>query len=329
MPEPTILTEKNLGKPDLVLRFPEAVEIEGNNRDKFLVAKLPFELDGDTVVKALYFKPGNKQLIHHVNGHLANYTFGKKSDVHSGEWIQDAERVGSPQIYDVMEIAHDDGTFPPLLVSAFNYLPGVEPLAYPDGIGGAFLKRKGAFLLNTLHYGPSPKDTTDQSEIHIYFAEKRPSRPTSEIHMGTLGVSPVKPDFVIPADSISQFTTRYKVKEDISVLTLNPHMHLLGKTFTAFAVSPDKKDTIPLIHIPEWDFRWQYFYTFERMLKVPKGYEIVAEAVFDNTMQNPFNPNIPPITMKSAGAHMKTTDEMFQFFITYVPFRSGDENIKL
>jgi hypothetical protein len=106
-------------------------------------------------------------------------------------------------------------------------------------------------------------------------------------------------------------------------------MHLLGKTFTAFAVSPDKKDTIPLIHIPEWDFRWQYFYTFERMLKVPKGYEIVAEAVFDNTMQNPFNPNIPPITMKSAGAHMKTTDEMFQFFITYVPFRSGDENIKL
>jgi hypothetical protein len=329
LPEPLKMAEAHLGAPDLILRYPEVVKIEGDNRDKFLVAKLAFELEQDTVVKAMYFKPGNKQLIHHVNGHLVNYAFDKKDNVFDGEWIQDAERVGSPQVYESMKVAHDDGTYPPLLVSAFNYLPGVEPLAYPEGIGGAFMKRKGAFLLNTLHFGPSPLDTTDQSELHLYFAEKRPERPTSEIHMGTLGVSPVEPEFVIPADAVSAFSTRFRLKEDISILTLNPHMHLLGKSFSAYAISPDKKDTIPLIRIPDWDFRWQYFYTFETMLKVPKGYEIVAEAIFDNTIENPFNPNIPPKTMRSAGAHMKTTDEMFQFFITYVPFRPGDENIKL
>jgi len=106
-------------------------------------------------------------------------------------------------------------------------------------------------------------------------------------------------------------------------------MHLLGQTFTAFAVSPNKQDTINLIHIPEWDFRWQYFYTYPTMLKIPKGYEIVANATFDNTMENPLNPNKPPVTLKEGGAQMKTTDEMFQFFITYVPFRAGDENFKL
>ncbi len=52
-------------------------------------------------------------------------------------------------------------------------------------------------------------------------------------------------------------------------------MHLLGKSFEAFAVTPDGK-TIPLVKIPKWDFRWQYFYTFPKMLKIPKGSPIAA-----------------------------------------------------
>jgi len=329
LPQPKILVEENLGPPDLIIPFPENIAIDGVSRDKFFVAKLAFELPRDTVLKAMYFSPGNKQLIHHVNGHLINYEKYKKTDVFEGEWIADAEQTDRAEVYSKMGLANDDGTYPPLLVSAFNYLPGVEPLAYPEGIGGVYINQKGAFLLNTLHYGPSPVDITDNSEIHLYFAEKKPERPLKELQLGTLGISPVEPEFVIPANEISSFSTRYSVTEDISVLTVNPHMHLLGQTFTAFAVSPNKQDTINLIHIPEWDFRWQYFYTYPTMLKIPKGYEIVANATFDNTMENPLNPNKPPVTLKEGGAQMKTTDEMFQFFITYVPFRAGDENFKL
>ncbi len=328
-PLPKILVEENLGSPDMVIPFPEYVEIEGNNRDKFFVAKLPFELPKDTVLKAMYFSPGNKQLIHHVNGHLINYGKHKKTDIFEGEWIADAEKTDRAEVNRKLRLANDDGTYPPLLVSAFNYLPGVEPLAYPDGIGGVYINQKGTFMLNTLHYGPSPVDTSDRSEIHLYFAEKRPERPLRELHLGTLGISPVVPEFVIPANMISTFSTRYRVPEDISVLTVNPHMHLLGQEFTAYAVAPNKQDTINLIHIPAWDFRWQYFYTYPTMLKIPKGYEIVANATFDNTMENPLNPNKPPITLSEGGDQMKTTDEMFQFFITYVPFRAGDENVKL
>jgi hypothetical protein len=323
------LSQSNLLKPDTVILFPDTVFLRADNLDKFRLAKIAFELPRDTILKAIAFKPGNKQLVHHVNGHLINYNPANKQDVYSGEWISDAEVGSSLDAYKKMEVFHDDGSYPPMLVSAFNYLPGVEPAVYPDDLGSVFISKKGAFILNTLHYGPSAIDTFDISEIELYYASERPKRPLRELHMGTLGITPVEPNFVIYADSICEFHTEYTVPEDISILTINPHMHLLGSTFKAYAVAPQKRDTIPLIHIPEWDFRWQYFYTFEQMLKIPKGYTIRVEASFDNTIHNPYNPNVPPKTLFEGGKNMKTTDEMFQFFITYVPYQIGDENIKL
>ncbi|MCA1762094.1 MAG: hypothetical protein ABR574_02785 [Cryomorphaceae bacterium] len=329
IPEPKTVINEELGEPDLILSFPDTVQIPGKNLDQFKLAKIAFDLPYDTLLRAIQFKPGNRQLIHHVNGHMLNYNFDKKQNPKEGEWVLNAEKINSIEAYRKMKLANDLGAYPPLRVSAFNYLPGVEPVNYPDGIGTVHIKRKGAFMLNTLHYGPSAIDTFDLSEIHLYFAEKPPERNLRELQMGTLGITPITPDFVIYADSICEFETRYRVKEDISVLTVNPHMHLLGKSFKAYASSGNGSDTIPLVHIPKWDFRWQYFYTFEKMVRIPKGYEIVVEAEFDNTMDNPFNPFSPPKTIRTAGENMKTTDEMFQFFVDYVPYRDGDENIEL
>ncbi len=328
-PEPELFAVKDLGMPDKVIPFPDTVFISGDNIDKFRIAKIAFELPRDTIVRAISFVPGNRQLVHHVNGHLINYEDDKKKDPFSGEWIIDAEAVNSLEAYEEMKIPNDDGTYPPLLVSAFNYLPGVEPPSYPEGMGSIYLRKKGAFILNTLHYGPTAVDTFDLSKIELYYAKVPPERPLKELQMGSLGATKVEPEFVIHAGEIAHFTTKYTVPEDMSALTINPHMHLLGKEFTAFAVSPDKMDTLHLIHIKKWDFRWQFFYTFRHILKIPKGYEIIVNAVFDNTIHNPYNPFTPPKTIRESGRNMKTTDEMFQFFITFVPYRAGDEKIKL
>jgi len=329
LPQPKTVSNEDLGAPDMVIPFPDTVFIAGDNIDQFKIVKIGFQLPFDTLLRAIQFNPGNRQLVHHVNGHMVNYAFNQKRNPKDGDWIFDAEKVNSLDAYQKMKLANDNGTYPPLRVSAFNYLPGVEPIIYPEGIGTVYIKKKGAFILNTLHYGPTPIDTFDLSEIRLYFAEKPPERNLLELHMGTQGVTAIKPEFVVYADSVCQFETRYRVPADISVLTINPHMHLLGKRIKAFAVSENGRDTIPLIDIPKWDFRWQYFYTFEKMLKIPKGYEIVVKAVFDNTINNPFNPFLPPKTIRQAGENMKTTDEMFQFFVNYVRYKEGDENIEL
>jgi hypothetical protein len=231
--------------------------------------------------------------------------------------------------YRAIHLLNDDGSYPDLTRSIANYLPGgVSPAGYPDGIGGWKLNRRGAFLMRDIHYGPSPVNTEDESYFNVYFTDKPPVRPTMEMQLGTLGISEIIPPLIIPPNVEKTFTTKIVTDEDISLLTVNPHMHLLGKSFQAFAATPDGR-TIPLINIPKWNFRWQYFYTFPKMVKIPKGSTIAAIGVYDNTANNPNNPFSPPQEVIGTNGSMKVTDEMFQLIMTYLPYQPGDENISL
>jgi len=51
--------------------------------------------------------------------------------------------------------------------------------------------------------------------------------------------------------------------------------------------------------------------------------------VFDNTRENPNNPFSPPQLVSEREGSMRTSDEMFQFIVTYLPYMNGDENISL
>jgi len=327
---PTYPVGSEIGTPDM--RIPvQPYFLKRNSSDKFLLVKVPFELPADTFASLIEFIPGHNNVVHHVNGDMVKYQFDKKKDVFSGERIVDmvADTSALVQAFQKLGLPNDDGSYPPLQKSVVNYLPGVVGQKYPEGIGGYKLPRKGVFLLNDLHYGFTNKDDIiDSSYINIFFSKTPPKRPVQEFQLGTLGVSPVEPDLIIPPDVIKQVHSKFTVPFDISILTINPHMHLLGKSFKAYALKPDG-DTIRLISIPRWDFNWQYFYTFKKMVKIPKGSTIVAEGVYDNTRQNLNNPFSPPQLVRDNNGSMKATDEMFQFIITYLPYQPGDENISL
>lgn len=327
-PVPKFASGSMLGEPDK--RIPvKPIALEGNFRDRFLLIKVPYELAGDTLLRAVEFVPGNTKVVHHVNGDMVRFDAGKKNNVYDGEWVSDMKLDSTIQLaYKSIGVLHDDGSYPTLVKSIVNYLPGVIAQQYPDGIGGWKAGKKNAFLLADLHYGPTEKNTWDSSYINIFFAKNIPYRPLKEFQMGTLGVSPIVPPLVIPPNKVSTYTTRYMIDKDISILTINPHMHLLGKSFKAYALNP-AGDTIRLIHIPRWNFNWQFFYTFKKMIKIPAGSTIIVEGVFDNTSDNPFNPNHPPQTVRDNNGSMRTTDEMFQFIVTYLPYEKGDENISL
>lgn len=111
----------------------------------------------------------------------------------------------------------------------------------------------------------------------------------------------------------------------VSLLGVMPHCHLLGKNWRVFAVTP-QKDTIPLIHIENWDFNWQGTYHFRKLKVLPKNSEIHAFATYDNTSDNPFNPNFPPQTVTWGEG---TADEMYYLPLLWLPYQTGDENIDL
>jgi len=318
-----------IGTPDL--RIPvQPYLLPANSSDKFLLVKIPFELPADTYASVVEFMPGNGGVVHHVNGDMVKYDFDKKKTVYVGENIADMIEDSTIKIaFEKLGLPNDDGTYPTLQKSVVNYLPGTYGQRYPEGLGGYKLPRKGAFLLNDLHYGfTKDKAVWDSSYINIFFSKLPPNRPVKEFQLGTIGVSPVLPDLVLQPNTVKNVYSKYTIPEDISVLTINPHMHLIGKSFKAYALKPDG-DTIRLISIPKWDFNWQYFYTFKKLVKIPKGSTIVAEGVYDNTKNNMNNPFSPPRLVRDQNGSMRATDEMFQFIITYVPYKDGDENISL
>jgi hypothetical protein len=326
-PPPEFPSYSQLGKPSLTVKM-DTFYIEGNNKDHFMMLKVPYELPADTFVSAIEILPGNNKLTHHINAHLVQYNAGAKKNLKNGMRPVDTEKHNKKEAYAMLDLPNDDGSYPMLTPSVSNYLPGVISSLYSGGIGGYKVKKNGVILLDNIHYGPSPIDTFDCTTFNFFFSAVAPQRPVKEIILGTSGVTPVVPPLVIQPNTVSTFKTQYTVPEDLSLVTINPHMHLLGKSFLAYAVTPEG-DTIKLIRIPRWDFRWQYFYTFRKMVPLKKGTTIYVQGVYDNTENNPLNPFHPPQVVSEREGSMRTTDEMFQFIITVTGYHPGDENISL
>ncbi len=316
-------------RPDTVIRMLQAVPIKGNGTDHFYIVKLPLQLRRDTFVRYFEFVPDKRKLAHHINGHLINYEPGKKKNIFTGTSYMADEYKDYQEAFKNMGVLNDDGSFPALTPNTVYYLPGYVPPVYPNGIGGYDLRKQSAILLKSIHYGPSPADTKDSSYINVFYGP-RPQRPIRETQLGTFGVSKIEPELILHPGKIETFHTQATVNNDLSLLSVNPHMHLLGRSFLAYALTP-ANDTIHLIRIQKWDFRWQYYYTYPHPVKLPAGSTIHVYGTFDNTDKNPFNPFHPPrmVTQGEGVRSMQTTEEMLQFIFTYLPYQAGDEAINL
>jgi len=306
-PIPFFPSGSQLGTPDLVLTMEEAYFIEGNNTDDYRVFVLPTGLTEDKEIAAVEFRAGNTKAVHHA---LMAY------EINGAAKKMDAETPGygyeSFGDYGVQT----QGTFT-------GYTPGIKTVSFPGGIGTTL--PAGADILIQVHYAPLPSDETDQSKVNIFFKD---TADPIERELERLPVAPFHLDdgwfsFVIPPDEVKSFHGTREVAEDISLISVYPHSHYLGKYWEIYAETPEM-DTIKIIRIEDWDFNWQGAYTFDRMKKIPAGSTIHINATYDNTIDNPFNPSVPPKEVRWGEG---TTDEMYLVGMAYVPYKAGDEDI--
>jgi len=210
--------------------------------------------------------------------------------------------------------------YPPIDKFLYGWVPGNFPISFPKGTGKK-IHHNTDIILN-IHYAPTSKENqTDQSTINFYFAKDSVEREVYSLAIAEDNIS--NPPFLIKANEKKTFYSSFgPIPIDISAIAVLPHMHYLGKTFRAYAISPDG-DAIPLIKINDWDFKWQDTYQFKKLLHIPKGSVILMEATFDNTSNNPANPTTPP---KDVTYGWNTTSEMMDLVIYYLVHKKDDEN---
>ena len=295
-----------IGTPDMVLPMAEPYTHGGDMTDQYQVFVLPADPDNDLAIRALEVRPGNRTVSHHA--------------------ILGLDVTGTAVNLDAQDPEPGYESFGGFGFSAESnffgaWVPGALTLEYPPGIGRVI--PAGADLLLQMHYGPSPIEETDLTEVNVFFAQEPIER---EVETGIMGPQHLDQFFFLPANQERTFHGTMDVAADLSLLSVAPHCHLIGVSWEVYATSPNNQDTIPLISIPSWDFNWQGFFTFPTLTKIPADYTLHGIASYDNTSANPFNPNDPPQNVTFGEG---TTDEMFFVFFDYVLYEEGDELIAL
>ncbi|MBL7814622.1 MAG: hypothetical protein JNL70_06420 [Saprospiraceae bacterium] len=289
-------------EPDLVLTFNEPYQIKGDNREHFKVFVVPTNATEDLYVSGIDFFPQNKQLAHHCR-----FMIDTTNLLRPDNGIE----VGDKSEFQRLGVRMNDNFW-------HGWIPGNTAIFYPDNTA----KRlpKGSDIVLNMHYSPSPKDVTEQSKILIYLSKQPAKRLVKTFILEENSV--VNEPFMIPKDSVIKFYQRSPViPYDISLISITPHMHLLGKNFKAYAITPEG-DLINLIKIDSWDFSWQMTYQFDKLLKIPKGSVIYSEAEYDNTPKNGRNPYDPP---RDVTYGWGTKDEMLNLIFQYLDYEIGDE----
>ena len=290
-----------------MLSFAEEFVHNGGNEDEYRVFVLPTGLTEDKEIATVELRPGNRKIVHHA---LFSY-----DDTGAAQELDDADPAYG---YDGF------GGFG--ITSAFfnqfpGYVPGQKARLFPEGLGQ--LLPAGSDILVQMHYAPIPQPESDLSEVNIFFKKEPVERFVKDEIMLPLGGTLIDGPFFINPNTIRSFHGIWNVPKDISVIAITPHMHLLGRQWEVYAEKPDG-ERVNLIEIQDWDFNWQGAYHFDRFIVLPQGTEVHAIATYDNTSDNPLNPNNPPQWV-SWGE--KTTDEMYYLPISYVDYKEGDENV--
>lgn len=275
------------GGPDLVLDIGVDYPIPASGPDIYRCFVVPTSLPRDVYIAGIEYQPGNRGVVHHVLSYVDISGEARKKD--AADPGPGYTCFSGPGV----EIHGDLG----------GWAPGNQPTELPDGIGRALPSK--ADVVIQVHYHPNGKTEVDRTRIGLRFARK-PIRQV--MHWNAAANFDMK----LPAGaSNTEIQAQWPVPVDLVAHAVVPHMHLLGKDMLMSVQFPDG-GTRDLIRIDDWDFNWQYSYYFERPLDLPKGSVVKVVAHYDNSADNPRNPNHPPRDVAWGEA---TTDEMCIGFI--------------
>lgn len=292
-----------MGQPDAVFEIPESYTVSAEGTDDYRCFVIPTEFLEDKYIVGIDVQPGNRRVVHHVIAFLDDSGAARGLD----------QRDAGPGYSSL-------GGFPGFLPSGFlgGWAPGNMRAPLPAGM--AKVLPTGSDIVLQVHYHKTGKEETDRTKIGLYFNKKPINRVVNQF-----AVSPIPGPFSplrIPAgESDYRIASEIVLPEDVLLVSVTPHMHLLGQQMKLTATKPNGEQ-VPLVWVKDWDFNWQETYQYRQPVALPKGTKIDLEAHYDNSTDNPYNPNRPP---KLVTWGENTDDEMCLAFFEFVTQEKVDD----
>ena len=269
-----------IGQPDAVVQIPNPMQVQAEGTMNYQNVTVETSFGEDKWVRGYEVQPTAREVVHHVLIYV-------QKPGHKRFEGEDDERTG--------------------FFAA--YVPGNNHIIYPDGF--AKLLPANTKVRFQIHYTPNGTATQDQVRLGLLFAKEPPRHIVKVAGIVDHRIN------IPPGAEHHPETGTIPVPMDVKLLALNPHMHIRGSAFRYEVALPD--GTLrTLLEVPRYDFNWQVSCRYAEPPTIPGGSIIRATGWFDNSTNNPANPD-PTKTVRWG---LQTTEEMM---IGYVEYYELDE----
>jgi hypothetical protein len=284
-------------QPDVVFNMPKPVAIPAYGEVDYTYEIVHTGFTEGKWVRMSEIRPSSRENVHHAVVYI------RPPD---SKWLQHAP-VGVPfTTADMTDEQDREDTLSTTSDVLLVYAPGSSPDNWPEGM--AKFIPAGSDLVFQMHYTTHGHRAIDRTSIGLIFAKQAPKQRVLNLQL-------MNNSFVIPP-GVPNFRVEVhgSLPQDAVLLSFFPHMHLRGKRFEYNILNPDGSIE-PLLRV-NYDFYWQMSYRLAQPLPLKAGTILQAVAYYDNSKNNPHNPD--PDSAVSYGE--QTYDEMMVgFFDVAVP----------
>jgi uncharacterized protein (TIGR03437 family) len=304
LPAPIQFTEGwPLGKPDFIAPIEPYTPPVG--KDTYRCFSVPTAaLRGDRWTQGLDVQPGNRKIVHHVIAYADPQ--GRSVALDQRDAGPGYNCFGGPG-FNISLTQQDILEGNSIMLG--GWAPGARGYFAPEGLGMKLPSSPTARVVLQVHYHPTGQPESDNTSVGFYFAQTPVAQPM-------LPMLILNQSFAIPAGAKNYpVTASFTVPLGLtgSLVGITPHMHLLGQTIKVTATTDNGQQQC-LVNIPKWDFNWQGSYLYKQPIPFGANTKLDLACTFDNSMDNPYQPNNPPKIVRWGE---ETTDEMALAFLAF------------
>jgi len=275
----------SIPQPDVVVKMPQGVPLPAQGDVEYTYEIAATHFAEDRWVRMVEVLPSLRANVHHA----VVYVRPPESN-----WLRHAP-VGVPFTAETLSDAEDRrGAHWTDADVLLVYAPGSSPDEWPATM--AKFIPAGSDLVFQMHYTTNGRAGTDQTSVGLVFAKQPPVQRvlTLQLTNDHFVIPPGVPDYRVEA--------RGTLPNDALLLSLFPHMHLRGKRFEYNIVNssaeggtgksgefaPAGLETLLRVN---YHFHWQMSYRLAEPRLLKAGTELQAVAWYDNSRNNPHNPD--------------------------------------